>query len=123
MGKIYLFLIVAIILASSAYAANINQLIDQHNSILNSFTIFNSNQFNTYLIPDSVPSGHDEIRQIWTRTKELRNYRIQKANEREQLEDDLEEKTKNWLIIIEDDVYYGFDEEIFGTKKFYLYWE
>ena len=122
MGKIYLFFIAVIILASSAYAANINQLTDQHNKVLSSFTIFNSNQFNTYYVQDSTPSGHDQLIQIWSDTSDLRKYRILRDYDREQDLEALEEKTKNWHAVIEDDHFYGFDEELYGRKEFYLYW-
>jgi len=113
--------IITIILLTSSVSAN--SLLDQHNSILQSFTIFDSSQFKTYFIPDITPSGQDQLKQIWSETKELRNYRIQRAQEREQLEKELEKKSKRWVAIIGDDVYYGFDEEIYGAKEFYLYWE
>ncbi len=125
MKKIIISIIATIILLASLISAiNINnELLEQHNNILKSYTIFDSKELNTYLIPDNKISPEEELRQIWTKSRDLRQHRLQKAIEREELEKNLELKSKRWIAIIDNDVYYGFDEEIYGTKEFYFYWK
>jgi len=120
-------IIMCVLFASLISAINVNnKLLEQHNNILKSYTIFDffdSKKFNTYLIPDTKLSPREELSQVWIKNKELRSYRLQREQEREQLEKDLAKKTKNWRAVIDDKAYFGFDEELYGTKEFYFYWE
>lgn len=123
-GKIILITTVLIVLISFVSAINVNnRLLDQHNEIVKDQKIFDLKKFNTYLIPDTKPSPIEELHQTWIKNKDKRQYRIQKEQEREQLEKELAKKSKRWVTIIGNDVYYGFDEEIYGSKEFYFYWK
>ena len=122
MGKIILIITILIISASLISAINVNQLLDQHNEIVKDQKILELKKFNTYLIPDDKLSPGEELQQTWAKNKDTRQYRIQKAEEKEQLEKELAKKSKRWVTIIGNDVYYGFDEEIHGSKEFYFYW-
>lgn len=116
--------IMVVLLASLISAINVNhKLMEQHNNLHKSFTIFHSEKFNTYLVPDKKITPEEELIQIWHKNKDIRHYRIQKMNEWEDFEKDLARKTKHWRAIIDDDMYLGFDEELYGKKEFYFYWK
>lgn len=68
-------------------------------------------------------SPREELTLLHKKKWNLTSERIKIDLEKEEQDWQLYKKTKNWYAFIDNKWHYGFDEDLYGKKKFYLRWK
>jgi len=109
-----IFLILLISLSTLTYAFDLKTYIIQDSKPKPKYKTFNIYE---------KPSPRENLGILYKKTKNIREMRYEKQEYIENKERWLKDISKNWLCFIDGKKYRGYDEDIHGSKKLYLYWK
>ena len=115
------FGLVLVVLLASGFLMRTYYIQEEPKQIIDTNLYASDPSFYTFEIEE--PSYLTDMQLIREKTREIRKARMLEEIEKDEKEEKFEEQFRNFKTFFDSHTVYGFDEELYGSKRLFLYWE
>jgi hypothetical protein len=116
---LFFIILIIIILSSGVYSQTV------YTKCNNEFKVFSvdGKQFRRYVIPNKELSPKEEVKVLKDKNKAIRMHRFKRLQHEKELKRLLNKKSRRWFRVINNENFFGYDEELDGRVDFNLRWK